>query len=280
MKKFKIPLIILMSAFSAITLFICIWALLFFSFYIAFLSFIGVLVFLPIQIYNKRAWLVRTTVFVIGLVLLVVTIHIPIGEVHNRIKYLASKPRSKNTISSFSTMDKMGIYGLNLMMGLSAYPIYPEISKETLMMVFPCPKNSIRTFESDFAINSENVRNIIKEYNKKLITGHGGTAVKLKKRLVWNDSTYIFGNREARYALTLNPAVILLTASKRNSDWLINVSIKVPCRYPQNNYTTLISKPELKVEEGLFWILQQAGWLFPYTAEWKFTIDSDDERIK
>ena len=34
------------------------------------------------------------------------------------------------------------------------------------------------------------------------------------------------------------------------------------------------------LEEGLLWALQQEGWLFPYKAEWYWTIYSDDPRLK
>jgi len=281
-KKLKILILsitVIMSAISIALLIICIWALIFFSYYSAFLAFIGVLILFPFKLNNKRTWLIRTAVFLIGLILLVTTIHIPIGEINNRISLLANKPRSKSSISSFSTRDKIGIYGLNVMMGILSYPIYPEISKETLMMIFPPPENGVRTFRSDFAINSEKIRNVIKKMNKKLLTEKGSGDVILNKRIFWNVSSYSFGKKEARYALALNPSDISLTASKRDSVWVIDISLKVKCSYPRKSYVTIISKPKLKIEEGLFWVLQQAGWLFPYTADWKFTINSDDERI-
>lgn len=279
MKKFKSLTAIIMSAVSLIVWMIFIWALLFFSYYSAFLALLGILVFLPIKMNNRGFWLIRAAVLMIGLALLVTTIQIPIGEINNRISSLAKKPRSKSSISSFSTRDKIGIYGLNLMMGISAYPIYPEISKETLMMVLPAPENGVRSFKSDFAINSEKIRNTIKEFNKKLMSAKSGGDVKFKKRIFWNASNYCLGQKESRYALALNPSDVTITASKRDSVWSIDISLKVNCSYPRKSYVTLLSKPELKVEEGLFWVLQQAGWLFPYTAEWEFTINSDDERI-
>ena len=268
-----------MSAVSLIVLMIFIWALLFFSYYSAFLALLGILVFLPIKLNNRRFWLIRATVLLIGLALLVTTIKIPIVEINNRISSLAKKPRSKGFISLFSTRDKIGIYGLNLMMGIFAYPIYPEISKETLMMVFPAPENGVRLFKSEFAINSEKIRNIIKEFNEKLISEKSSGDVKFNKRIFWNASSYSLGQKEPRYALALNPSDVTMTASKKDSVWSIDISLKVNCSYPRKSYVTLLSKPELKVEEGLFWVLQQAGWLFPYTAEWRFTINSDDGRI-
>jgi hypothetical protein len=57
----------------------------------------------------------------------------------------------------------------------------------------------------------------------------------------------------------------------------MEVRLQVRCEYRKNSLVTLIAKPELKVEEGLFWILQQSGWLHPYIAEYHFHVDSREE---
>jgi len=155
MKILKLPIIIIMSAATFAVLLIGIWAIIFFIYYTALFSFILASILIPIRLKYKRIWLIRA---IILLVLLPITVYFSIVEVNNRISQLASNPRTKNYLSSFSLRDKLGIYGLNLIMGISAYPIYPEISQQTLMMVLPRPKNGIRTFESDFAIDSEKVR--------------------------------------------------------------------------------------------------------------------------
>jgi hypothetical protein len=51
-------------------------------------------------------------------------------------------------------------------------------------------------------------------------------------------------------------------------------------RYPESAYVTLIGRPRLRVEEGLFWVLQNHGWLYPYTAEYRFSVYSDDPRLR
>lgn len=279
MKSFKLPLIFAFALVSLILFFIFIWTVAFFSYYSAFLAFLGLLVFIPLKFNNKRYWLIRGSTFLIGIVLLITTIHIPIKEINNRIFTLSNKPRNTSSMSSFSVRDKVGIYGLNLMMGIFASPIYPEISMETLMMVFPAPESGIRTFHSSFAINSHKIRDVIAEFRNDLVKHEGKKKFNFQKRIYWSARDYSLGGEEARYALALNPCSVSLQASKKDSSWIIDAGIKVKCRYPQNAYVTLISRPELKVEEGLFWVLQQAGWLFPYTAEWKFTINSDDDRI-
>ena len=267
-----------MSALSLAVLIIFAWAILFGAYYSAFLAFLGLLVLLPVKITNQRYWIIRVSVFVIGFIVLIKTIHYPIVEVNNRINSLGQKPRNQSYLSSFSTRDKLGIYGLNVMMGLIGYPLYPEVSKETLMMAFPPPKNGIRVFNSDFAIYSDKVKAVIRDFKADL-KDRSGEEFQSVKRISWSTNEYSLGKKEARYALALNPSNVSLIASKKDSFWIIDVSIRVKIEYPKNCRVILLSKPKLRVEEGLFWVLQQTGWLFPYTAEWKFFINSNDSRI-
>ncbi len=183
MKIFKLPIVMLMlmTAFAIACFFL--WAIIFYAHYTAFFALVGILVFLPVQLEKRRSWIIRFVTCCLGLILLLSTIHIPFKEVNGRIRYLASKPRNEKSVMSFSTRQKMGIYGLNIMMGVLAYPIYPEVSRETLMMIFPSPKNGIRTFESDFSLKSKKVRTLLKTYNKTL---KKGKATRLKKRIYWS----------------------------------------------------------------------------------------------
>ena len=256
------------------------WAIMFEAYYAAFIACIGFMAFLPVLWNRKNAWFARATVFVIGIVLASTTFRLPIMEINNRISHLAGTPRANGILSAFSMRDKLGIYGLNIIMGVLAYPIYPEASKETLMMMFKISKGGVRTFASDFAINSKVVRAELKKIAVKIIEAKGTEEVNLKKRISWNVSDYTLGNREARYALALNSSDLSLIARQRDSKWNIEVSLLVEIRYSMNSYVTLLANPALRIEEGLYWVLQQAGWLFPYRAEWKFTIDSNDESIR
>ena len=278
MNRIRIPLIIIMSALSLSVFIIFAWIILFGAFYSAFIVFLGLLVFLPVKVTHRRYWIIRASVFVIGLILLITTIHYSIGEVNNGINSLTKKPRNQSSLSSFSTKDKLGIYGLNVMMGLVGYPIYPEVSKETLMIIFPPPRNGIRIFHSDFAISSDKVNAAIRDFNADL-KDRSEKEFRVVKRISWSTNEYSLGKKEARYALALNPSIVSLNASKKDSLWVIDICIRVKIEYPQNCSVILLSKPELRVEEGLFWVLQQSGWLFPYTAEWKFSINSNDCRI-
>lgn len=273
-----LAIIAAMTPLSLALLFVVFWALLFSADYTAFLSIVGFFLFLPIKLDNKRFWIARVSTLMMTLILLAKTIHIPIGEINHNIELLSRKPRDPESISSFSAREKLGIYGLNLMMSLSAYPKYPEVSKETILMILPAPLGGIRTFQSDFALNSRSVCNLVKQWNMRL-ENEKTNKVRFKSRLHWHAKDYALGNSEARYALALNPCTISMLATRQSSKWLLDIRLRVECKYPQHSNVTLITHPKLQVEEGLFWVLQQAEWLFPYTAEWKFTMASDDKRI-
>ena len=69
----------------------------------------------------------------------------------------------------------------------------------------------------------------------------------------------MIGHPEPRVALALNGATLFKDGQK--------ISIEVPIRYPQNAVAPLL--PGLKVQEGLFWVLQQKGWYHTGVMVWK-----------
>ena len=81
----------------------------------------------------------------------------------------------------------------------------------------------------------------------------------------------LLGNPEARIALALNTGTLYIEDGK--------AKVSVPSTWPkQSDYrdhswtTPLVSVPgfpEIRVQEGLFWVLEQEGWIYPYTAVWE-----------
>jgi len=258
---------------------IFLWALCFHWYCLCFLLLLAVILFLPLKIKDRLYIKTRLILFGLMIFLSISTFEISVNELNNRIAQLAAKPRDQNSLSAFSLRDKLGIYGLNVIMGAIAYPFYPEASKETLRMVFKRPPNGKRTFASDFALGSVRVRNVLESFFENLETNHK-EKVEFKKQISWPLEDYRFGNKEARYALALNPADISILAVKRESTWDLEIRLQVKCEYPLNSYVVLLSKPELKMEEGLFWVLQQSGWLHPYIAEYHFFVDDQEKRIR
>jgi len=151
--------------------------------------------------------------------------------------------------------EKCGIYGLNIVMSVCAYPFYPEAAKESILLMFPADGGS-RRFKSGFFLDSRVVRNTLR-----------GKSRNCKLPVRWNLSEYAAGGHEARYALALNPCELRV----ETVGGTIRYIAKVRVEYPDRAEAVLLRGPfEIRVEEGLFGYLQKRGWLHPYDAEWVY----------
>lgn len=160
-----------------------------------------------------------------------------------------------------STKEKFSIYGLNIVIACLAYPIYPEISTETLIMMVPAKKD-VREFEDDFFLESSKIKEAIR-------TG--------KKNVSWKTAEYALGGKESRYALALNPCQ-LKTEREGN---ITHYRVEVMIEYPKNLEVMLVRFPfEVSLQEGLFGYLQREGWLFPYLAIWHCTLKDINQQRK
>jgi hypothetical protein len=149
--------------------------------------------------------------------------------------------------------EKASIYGLNFFMSVIAFPIYPEVAKESFYLMFKT-EDGIRVFEDDFFMGSERIRLALK--NKK-------------SKVTWSGSEYLLGNKESRYALALNPCSLKVKEFEDFSE----ISVEVPIRYPEKYRAVLLKVPfEIAIEEGLFHYLQEEKWLHPYKAIWGATV--------
>ena len=172
-----------------------------------------------------------------------------------RLNHLQARPIE---LSEFSWFNKAEIYAGYVLMNVVGAPLYPEIAKEGLLMLFPSNKGKEMIFESDFFLESEFIQNKIDNYTGPV-------------RLAWRGSDYILGSPEARVALALNTGTLSIENGK--------VRVSVPCKWPQHSdyrdhsWTTPLvvipGLPEIRVQEGLFWVLEQEGWIYPYTAVWE-----------
>lgn len=148
--------------------------------------------------------------------------------------------------------EKISIYGLNLTMGLVAFPVYPEVARETLYLCIPA-RNEMRTFKSNFFLKSRKIRRAI---------------VNNEERITWSAGEFALGHEESRFALALNPCTLHRNATENGSELIASVDV----RYSKKFEVILISKPvKISVEEGLFWYLQEINWLHPYRAQWVTT---------
>jgi len=167
--------------------------------------------------------------------------------------------RSMNT-NEFSWFNKVEIYTGYLAMMVAGYPLYPEISTEMWYMLLPSSEDKEIIFEDDFFMDSVVVKNAIANYTKP-------------KRITWNPKHYNLGESEARVALTFNGGTLFIEGDQ--------VLVKVPCGWPQySNYrdhsekTPLVRWPEISVQEGLFWVLEEERWIYPHVATWTTKLTS------
>jgi hypothetical protein len=165
-------------------------------------------------------------------------------------------------LENFTFTNKVEIYALGLLMGLTAYPIYPEIAQAHLSLYFP-KVDTVKHIEDDFFLRSQVVKNAIE---KALSTGK-------PSYLAWPASAYTLSFNQAEYwearvALALNGGWLNITGDVATAtiDW----------KYPRNSLAPLFRLPLVglvSVQEGLFWILQEEKWLFPGRVEWTAKID-------
>lgn len=158
---------------------------------------------------------------------------------------------------NFTTFNKIEIYSLGLLMSIVAYPLYPEVAKEHLMLYRPFDGKP-KTIEDDFFLRSKTVQAAIR---KSLRTGN-------EVRLWWPTGAYTLTfNADAYWEARISLAF--------NGGWLFvengMARVRVPIAYPPKAFAPLIKIPYLGtigVEEGLFHILQRAGWYHTGEAHW------------
>jgi hypothetical protein len=255
------------------------WGLLFDAPTLAVVAFTAAWILLPLF---NRIKAIRVLKFAVSFVLVPATLALAplmIQEVDQKVEQLSRKPRSSMT--AFTLQDRLGIYGLNIVMGVVGYPLYPEASKETLLMVLDPGPSARRVFYSDFGLGSYKVRATLRDFVAILQQGDSTSPHTYGPVWVeWARSDYRLTEPEARYALALNQTRLTARAERRGERWLIDVRHEMEVEYPESIYVTLIGRPRLRVEEGLFWVLQNYGWLHPYTAEYRFSAYSDDPRLR
>ena len=164
-----------------------------------------------------------------------------------RLNHLSARPVE---LSEFSWFNKVEIYTVYVLMNVLGAPLYPEIAKEGSLMLLPSSKDKEMTFESDFFLESEFIQNKLDNYSEPV-------------RLAWPPNSYRLGGSETRIALALNTGTLHVEDGK--------AKVSVPCTWPKQSLVN-VGLPgflDIRVQEGLFWVLEQEGWIHPYTAVWE-----------
>ena len=164
-----------------------------------------------------------------------------------RLNHLSARPVE---LSEFSWFNKVEIYTAYVLMNALGAPLYPEIAKEASLMLLPSSEGKVMTFESDFFLESRFIQNALDNYSEPV-------------RLAWPPNSYGLGNAETRIALALNTGTLHVEDGK--------AKVSVPCTWPKQSLVNvgLPGLLDIRVQEGLFWVLEQEGWIYPYTAVWE-----------
>ncbi len=284
---------------------LCVWAVLFHAPYLAVLSLLGAVVLSPLALGRP---VVRRAKVIAGVVLLVVTVltaWLPVSEVNRQVAVLRGKPR-------YSTADKLGVWGLNLVMAKCGFAAYPEVAVETALLVLPRPAHDTFVVRSDFPLRSSVVRARLRDFARRLPSsrqdeqtfsvrqadlwaavaesGESFVSAPASSKFVALQAAYW----DSRCALALNPVTVLCRARREGGQWLMDVRAIVWVGYAEDGEAELVPPVKfgrgawrfdwsgLVMYERLFWVLQQdsVGWLHPYHAEYRFTIRSDDRRLR
>ena len=153
-----------------------------------------------------------------------------------------------------SFKEKASIYGLNFFMCVIAFPIYPEVAKESFYLMFKT-EDGRRVFEDDFFMESQKIKDGLKKRDSSVS---------------WSMSEYVCGNKESRYALALNPCNL----SIKKFENFTEITLEVAVTYDKKTRAVLVNDPfEIAVEEGLFHYLQKENWFHPYKAIWRATVE-------
>jgi hypothetical protein len=189
--------------------------------------------------------------------------------------------KDRSDSGPFGLRDHLAVYGLNLAMGIGGTVAgLPEVSEETLLL---CVRDGpVRTWRSDFAMRSPRVRTEVRRLSE-LAQGGGVSASKAllpTTRITW--TRYDPAEDSFRVALALNSPLELSGSVRTDHDgaWLDLIG-HARIEYPRRAVLRLFSfegRP-VSLDEGLFWVLQQDGWLHPYTAEWRWSVRSDDPQL-
>ena len=164
-----------------------------------------------------------------------------------RLNHLSARPVE---LSEFSWFNKVEIYTAYVLMNVLGAPLYPEIAKEASLMLLPSSEGQEMTFESDFFLESRFIQNALDNYSEPV-------------RLAWPPNSYGLGNADTRIALALNTGTLHVEDGK--------AKVSVPCTWPKQSLVNvgLPGLLDIRVQEGLFWVLEQEGWIYPYTAVWE-----------
>lgn len=163
-----------------------------------------------------------------------------------------------NNGEELNTKERLGIYGCLVMLTVFDLVPFPEVGIENFYIFFP-DQDKQRVFNSNAFLNSPSILKAIK-FNP---TGY----------VAWNKWTTVF-SKDFRYSVAFDPCTI---RTERKEGYRA-VTLTTEFSY-RKDYVTIHAHGFMRgwfmfrIDEGLFWYLQERGWLHPYTAIWKAELE-------
>lgn len=187
----------------------------------------------------------------LGAVLFVMLLPVNLRQYNRRAEDFQVRINNKGELN---TKERLGVYGCLMMVTVFDIIPFPEVGKENFYLFFPIGAKK-RVFHSNSILRSPSILRAVK-LNP---TGY----------VAWNKWTTVF-NPDFRYSVAFDPCTIKTV--KR--DGYREVTLTTEFHY-RKDYVTIHANSfangwfAFRIDEGLFWYLQEKGWLHPYTAIWK-----------
>lgn len=169
---------------------------------------------------------------------------------------------------ALSTRERVGVFALNVVMGGVGHLVgLHEVAWLTWDLMRSGPPERHR--DGTFLLNDPAVRS--------MVAGWKGGAAQRRDQIAW--SSYFGRHVSPSVALAANcPLVVVGTVGAED------VSVEASCAvaYPRNASLELgfVEGQRVHIFEGAFWVLQEAGWLSPYTVRWRLHTRWDDPRLQ
>jgi len=186
----------------------------------------------------------------LGAVLFMLLLPFNLRQYNRRAEALQSRINNKGELT---TKEKLGVYGCLIMVTVFDIIPFPEVGIENFYLFFPI-KEKQRTFHSNAFLNSPS---IMREVKRKTL-GY----------VAWNKWITVF-SKDFRYSVAFDPCLIQTVNKKGYRE----VTLTTAFQY-RKDYVTIHANGFMRgwfafrIDEGLFWYLQEEGWLHPYTAIW------------
>lgn len=152
-----------------------------------------------------------------------------------------------------NTREKLGIYGCLIMITVIDIIPFPEFGIQNFYLLFPTSKKE-RIFHDSSFLESPSIMKAVKE--------------KSTDQIAWRRWDLVY-NKDFRYSIAFDPCKINVFDKSGYKE----VHLTTDFGYRERVVTIHASHVlggifTFRVDEGLFWYLQQEGWLHPYRAIW------------